>query len=102
MLFVNTPRKMVNEQWTEEDIEKYSTDAKIRDIIGVALDPSEVRGKAAATADSLIARRGEYADTIEDVRRTRLYHFGESGSYGAQYLINQMVENAKKKKDKEK
>lgn len=100
VLFVNTPRKMVNEQWTEEDIEKYSTDAKIRDIIGVALDPSEVRAKAAATADSLIARRGEYADIIENVRRTRLYHFGESGSYGAQYLINQMVENAKKKKEK--
>jgi len=97
VLFVNTPRKMVNEEWTAEDIEKYSSDARIRDIIGVALDPAEVRDKAAETADSLIARRGEYADIIETVRQTRLYHFRESGSYGAQYLIDRMVEYAKKK-----
>ena len=97
VLFVNTPRKMVNDEWTEEDIRKYSTDAAIRDIIGAALEPAQVREKAAETAATLLEKRGEYAQVIENVRRTRLYHFGESGKYGAQYLIDRMVENAKKK-----
>lgn len=98
VLFVNTPRKMVNDEWTEEDIRKYSTDAAIRDIIGVALDPSDVREKAGETVQMLLEKRADYAEIIENVRRTRLYHFGESGQYGAQYLIDRMVENAKKKK----
>lgn len=98
VLFVNTPRKMVNDEWTEEDIRKYSTDAAIRDIIGVALEPSDVREKAGETVQMLLEKRADYAEIIENVRRTRLYHFGESGQYGAQYLIDRMVENAKKKK----
>lgn len=98
VLFVNTPRKMVNDEWTEEDIRKYSTDAAIRDIIGVALEPSDVREKAGETVQMLLEKRTDYAEIIENVRRTRLYHFGESGQYGAQYLIDRMVENAKKKK----
>ena len=99
VLFVNTPRKMVNDEWTEEDVQKYSTDAAIRDIIGVALAPEQVRDKAAETADALLEKRADYAQVIENVRQTRLYHFGESGQYGAQYLIDRMVENAKKKKE---
>lgn len=99
VLFVNTPRKMVNPEWTEEDIENYSTDAKIRDIIGVALEPGEVREKARETVDSLIQNREEYADIIEDVRHNRLCHFGESGKYGAKYLIDQMLRRQKEKKE---
>lgn len=99
VLFVNTPRKMVNPEWTEEDIEKYSTDAKIRDIIGVALEPGDVREKARETVDKLVANRAEYAETIENVRQTRLCHFGESGKYGAQYLIARMLERQREKKE---
>ncbi len=97
VLFVNTPRKMVNDEWTEEDIRKYSTDAAIRDIIGIALEPANVREQAAGAVNELIEKRADYSEIIENVRQTRLYHFGESGKYGAQYLIDRMVENAKKK-----
>jgi hypothetical protein len=58
-----------------------------------------VRTQAAQAVDTLIAGRAQYAQTLETVRRERLYHFGESGKYGAQYLIERMVENQKKKKD---
>lgn len=98
VLFVNTPRKMVNDEWSEEDIRKYSTDAAIRDIIGIALDPAKVREQAASAVSELIEKRADYSEIIENVRQTRLYHFGESGKYGAQYLIDRMVENAKKEK----
>ena len=65
----------------------------------MALAQEQVRDKAAETADALLEKRADYAQVIENVRQTRLYHFGESGQYGAQYLIDRMVENAKKKKE---
>ncbi len=99
VLFVNTPRKMVNPEWTEEDIEAYSVDARIRDVIGVALAPEQVRERARETVDALVCGREDYAQVIEDVRQTRLCHFGQSGKYGADYIIGQMLRRQKEKKE---
>ncbi len=98
VLFINTPRKIVNEDWTEEDVKKYAPDDQIRNIIGIAIEPSEVGEKAAAAAERLISGRAEYEQVLETVRRERLYHFGESGKYGAEYLIRRMMEYQKKQK----
>ena len=98
VLFINTPRKIVNEAWTEEDVAKYAPDDQIRSIIGIAIEPGEVREKAAGAVNHMISARTEYAETLETVRRERLYHFGESGRYGALYLIERMVENQKAQK----
>ncbi len=98
VLFINTPRKIVNEAWTEEDVIKYAPDDQIRSIIGIAIEPGEVREKAAEAVNHMISARTEYAETLETVRRERLYHFGESGKYGALYLIERMVENQKAQK----
>jgi len=97
VLFVNTPRKIVNEAWTEEDVAKYAPDDQIRSLIGIAIDPAEVREKGAASVDYMVSHRDDYEQVLENVRRERLYHFGESGKYGAQYLIDRIIENQKKK-----
>ena len=99
VLFVNTPRKIVNEAWTEEDVAKYAPDDRIRGIIGRTIDPGAVRSEGAAAAEYLLSHREEYEEILETVRRERLYHFGESGKYGADYLIRRMVENQNRKKD---
>lgn len=99
VLFINTPRKIVNDAWTEEDVEKYAPDDKIRGIIGMAIAPDEVGERAAQAAQHLIENRAEYEQVLETVRRERLYHFGESGKYGAQYLIGRMMEYQRKKKE---
>ena len=98
VLFVNTPRKIVNEAWTEADVEKYAPDDQIRGIIGVAIAPEEAREKGLAAAEHMLSHRAEYEQVLESVRRDRLYHFGESGKYGAQYLIERMMENQRKQK----
>ena len=98
VLFINTPRKIVNEAWTEEDVKKYAPDDKIRSIIGIAIEPTEVREKALDAVEKMINGREEYREILETVRRERLHHFGESGKYGAKYLIERMVENQKKQK----
>ena len=99
VLFLNTPRKIVNEAWTEEDVAKYAPDDKIRSVIGFAVDPADAREKGAEAVDYMMTHRGEYEEILETVRRERLYHFGESGKYGAQYLLGRIVEHQKNKKD---
>ena len=99
VLFINTPRKIVNEAWTEEDVAKYAPDDKIRSIIGFAIDPAEAQEKGAEAAEYMLTHRAEYEAVLENVRRERLYHFGESGKYGAKYLIERILENQKKAKD---
>ena len=99
VLFMNTPRKIVNEGWTEEDVEKYAPDDKIRSIIGFAVDPADAREKGAEAVDYMMTHREEYEQILDSVRRERLYHFGESGKYGAQYLLGRIVEIQKNKKD---
>ncbi|MCD7845185.1 MAG: membrane protein insertase YidC [Oscillospiraceae bacterium] len=99
VLYINTPMKRVNEVWTDEDIARCAPDAKLRDVMGAALEVADVREKAAATALDMIENRAAYAETLETVRQEKLYHFGESGRYAADYLISRMLENQKKKKD---
>ncbi len=99
VMYINTPMKRVNEAWTDEDIARCAPDAKLRDVMGAALEVADVRAKAAATALDMIENRATYAETLETVRQEKLYHFGESGRYAADYLISRMLENQKKKKD---
>ncbi|MCC8357099.1 MAG: membrane protein insertase YidC [Oscillospiraceae bacterium] len=99
VLYINTPMKRVNEAWMDEDIARCAPDAKLRAVMGAALELDEVREKAAAAALDMIENRAAYAETLEAVRREKLYHFGESGKYAADYLIGRMVENQKKAKD---
>ena len=99
VLFVNTPRKIVNEAWTEEDVAKYAPDDQIRGIIGRTIDPADAREKGAEAVEYMLTHRAEFQQTLEAVRRERLYHFGESGEYGARYLIGRILENQKKSKE---
>ena len=79
-------------------IPHYAPDDAIRGIVGLALSPAEVREKAGPAAEEMLAHRADYAETIERVRRERLYHFRESGVYGARYLLGRILENQKKAK----
>ena len=96
VLFINTKRKIVNDDWTEEDAAKYAPDDKIRDIIGISIGPDEAADRGVEAVEYMLSHREEYGETLETVRRERLYHFRESGKYGAKYLIERMVENQKK------
>ncbi len=68
-------------------------DADIRDTIGIALEPDAVRERVVGAAERMIRDRDEWEETIERVRKERLYHFGESGKYGGKYLIERMKGN---------
>lgn len=99
VLFINTPKKRVNAEWTDADISRYGVDSEIRSAIGVAMELPDIRTQVEEVADRMISDRVKWDEAIEKVRRERLYHFGESGKYGAKYLIERLLDNQKKKKE---
>lgn len=99
VLFINTPKKRVNGEWTDEDVTRYDADSNIRSMIGVALELAEVRIKVAGAVEQMISDCVKWDKSIEKLRQERLYHFGESGKYGAKYLIERLLDNQKKSKE---
>lgn len=99
VLFINTPKKRVNKDWTDEDTARYDVNSDIRGLIGVALELTEVRATVTGVVDQMILNSAKWDEVIEKVRRERLYHFGESGKYGAKYLIGRLLENQKKSRE---
>lgn len=95
-IHINTPKKRVNEEWTDEDIKKYGFDSDIRNIIGVSLEIAEVRSKIVETVENLLKNQSDWDKKIEKVRQERIYHFGESGLYGAKYILGQLKERKNK------
>lgn len=96
VLHINTPKKWVNEGWTDEDRARYDADSNIRELIGITLELAEVREKVMEAAERMISDDAQWDEIIEKVRRERLYHFGESGKYGAKYLIERLLDKQKK------
>ena len=92
VVFINTPRKVVNEKWAEEGAREYHVDADIRSIIGFELDPGDVKDKISSVAKEIVTDTEKWEQNIELVRQERLFHFGESGKYGAKYLLSRLKE----------
>ena len=90
MLFINTEKKIVNPECEAWYRDEPGFDMKIRDIFGIALAPEEVREKGSDAIERLTRDREQFAADIDRVRREELYHFGESGKYGAKYLLEQL------------
>lgn len=90
VLFINTPKKVVNPQCEEWYKDKPGFDMLVRDRMGISLMPEEVGEKAADAIARLKNEQDKYAQVIDDLRQNELYHFGEAGKYSALYLLNQL------------
>lgn len=93
VLFINTPMKIVNPQLADQ---KDSVDLKIRNLVGIALKPDEVETQAKQVSRNLIENTNQYALTIEEMRQKYIYHFGESGKYGARYILQSLQARSSK------
>lgn len=99
VLFIDTPMKIYNPQLAaaERASGEEPFDLWFRKTAGVALKPEEIPERADQAIQKLT--EGNYAEAIETVRREHVYHFGESGKYGAQYILQALKtrqENAQK------
>lgn len=90
-LFINTPMKVMNEDYNSIDIVPF--DIVIRNKIGVSLELSEIN-KIAEAAEQLLHDQSFSKDSIRSLREEYLYNVGKSALVGADYLIQSLIEKS--------
>lgn len=95
VLYVNTPMKVVNPLCMELDPEIMQYDLKLRELMGRSIEPENVLEQAGEYAAYLLANGDRYKSAIEAVRNEEIYHFGESGKIGGQYILASLKERKK-------
>lgn len=95
VLYVNTPMKIVNPLCMELDPEIMQYDLKLRELMGRSVEPGDVSERAGEYAAYLLANQDQYRTVIETLRNEEIYHFGESGKMGGQYILASLKEKKK-------
>lgn len=98
VLFINTPMKVVNEEYTE--LTTVPIDIELRDKVGISIDPQKILTEIVPAVDRLLFNEQFAPEAIRELKNQYIYHPMESGKVGAQYLIEQLVERTKKKEHK--
>lgn len=80
VLFVDVPRKVMNEQWADLGISPFED--RIRAEVGDVI-PVEAAGDAASAVGALLSNPAAFRDQIDGVRRREIYNFGNAGRAGA-------------------
>lgn len=91
VLFIDVPRKIVNERYKEVGIEPI--DEAIRERLGALIGPDELE-KVPAAIEDMIENREKYVDEIRRAREEFVYNFGSSSKAGAKF-IRDFVESGK-------
>ena len=91
-LFINTKMKVINPDY--EQIPLTPTDILWRDAVGASLDKSEI-----AKIGELIAEYtedpGAYQAKILQIRDSAIFNIGESGKFGASYILDRLTKKPK-------
>lgn len=95
VLFINTPMKVVNEEYQE--LKTVPIDIELRDKIGICLDPDAISEKIVPAVNKLLFDTQFSTEAIERLKVQYIYHPMESGKVGAEYLIGQLIARSKKK-----
>lgn len=98
VLFINTPMKVVNEDYRE--LSTIPIDIELRDQIGISLDPDMIGTEVVSTVDKLLYDKQFSREAMQVLKEKYLYHPGESGKIGAKYMIQRLVERSGKKEGK--
>lgn len=89
VLFINTPMKIVNPDYTE--LTTVPIDIELRDRVGISLEEAEL-DSITETVNKLLHESRFSKDTMIDLRDTYIYNVGNSGKVGAKYIIQRLVE----------
>lgn len=94
VLFLNTPMKVVNEDYQE--LETVPIDIELRDKIGISLETDTVTQELVKAVDRLLFDKQFDTKAIQQLKEEYLYNASQSGKVGALYLIQSLVERTKK------
>ncbi len=96
VLFINTPMKIMNPEYGKIDV--VPINVEIREIVGTNVSPEEL-DKIPELIDYLFANREMYAEKIREYEYSQVYNIGHSAEVGGKYVVEQLMERAKKKKE---
>lgn len=85
VLFMDVPRKVVNERYREVGIDP--VDEAIRHRLGVVISPDELE-KVPAAIDDMISNKESYVSEIKRAREEFVYNFGSSSKAGADFITD--------------
>lgn len=97
VLFINTPMKVINEEYQE--LKTVPIDIELRDKIGISLEKDSIKADINSSVNKLLFDKQFSIDAMKELRQKYIYHIGESGKTGAMYLIEQLVEHTKNRKN---
>ena len=95
VLFINTPMKVVNPDYQE--LSEVPIDIELRDKVGISLELSET-AEIVETVDKLFTESRFSKESLAQMRDHYIYNVGSSGTVGAKYIIQRLLEKSGQKK----
>ena len=95
-LFINTPMKVMNPEWSKINIEPM--DLWIRDRVGVSIDTNKLDSVKTVTSD-LLKDNGGYKANIEELLNGYMYNVGRTNEAGGEYIIGQIQKRRDSRKN---
>ncbi|MGI6084177.1 MAG: membrane protein insertase YidC [Acetivibrionales bacterium] len=87
-LFIDTPMKVLNPDYVK--YKNQPLDISLRNQVGISIKPDEV-DKVCNIVHNLISEKKSYVEKIEQVRSKYIYNIGESGRFGAEYILSKLI-----------
>ena len=88
VLFIDTPMKVMNNEYDKLGMEPMNK--KLRTEVGAVVKPDELEKINDVIAD-MLARRDEYAETIQKVYEEHIYNIGKSDKLSGRYIIKRLT-----------
>lgn len=86
-IFINTPMKVLNPDYIK--YQNIPLDISLRSQVGISLNVQDVTG-ICGIIDTMLCQSEDFKQQIELVRQKYLFHVGESGHIGGQYILNRL------------
>lgn len=97
-LFINTPMKIMNEDYEELGITPIDIELRSRIGKSVALDQLETLPKV---VDELLNNNAFSKESLEKIRNEYIYQIGHSGEVGAEYIMDRLAYYKKKHEEED-
>ncbi|MDE6622374.1 MAG: membrane protein insertase YidC [Lachnospiraceae bacterium] len=97
-LFINTPMKIMNEDYKELGI--IPIDIELRSKIGRSVDTDQL-ASLPQVVEELLNNNAFSRESLEKIRNDYIYHIGHSGEVGAEYIMNRLAYYKKKHEEED-
>ena len=94
-LFINTPMKITNKNYTKISLEP--VDITLRKHVGIEIELNQLDHVADAVLE-IFSKQNEFHDRIRKIRSETVFNIGHSGEAGGKYIIQRIIEKDKAKK----